>query len=147
MLDEWRAPVPHSWATGDDELGCHTRFRHERRDLEAPLSVYPGRGRRPKAPWHSVTEWRQCLDAEAWTYLTMRDGEKGLAIEMVKRRGQTRIERKLTRPEEWLVASRRPLSDDWTFEPHTSRDATERPITPSVSLDLVAHHHHLTVLR
>ena len=32
MLDAWRAQVPHSWVTGDDELGCHARFRHARRD-------------------------------------------------------------------------------------------------------------------
>jgi len=55
----------------------------------------------------------------------MRDGEKGLAIEMVTRRVQTRIERKRTGPDEWLVVTRRPLSDDWTFEPHASRDATD----------------------
>ena len=31
-LDEWGAQVPHSWVTGDDELGRHTRFRHELRE-------------------------------------------------------------------------------------------------------------------
>src|SRR6266851_9078074 len=68
MLDQWRAHVPHSWVTGDDELGRHTQFRQElrergeryvlgvpcnttMRDLEALLPEYPGRGRRPKAPW------------------------------------------------------------------------------------------------
>ncbi len=67
MLDLWGAQVPHGWVTGDDELGRHTRFRHElrergeryvlgvpctttMRDLEAPLPAYQGRGRRPKAP-------------------------------------------------------------------------------------------------
>jgi SRSO17 transposase len=29
MLDEWGDQVPHSWVTGDDELGRHTRFRHD----------------------------------------------------------------------------------------------------------------------
>jgi SRSO17 transposase len=70
MLDEWRDQVPHGWVTGDDELGRHTRFREalrergERyvlgvpcttmmRDLEAPLPVYQGRGRRPMALYHS----------------------------------------------------------------------------------------------
>ena len=48
--------------------------------------------------------------AEAWTHLTVRDGEKGpVDIEMVRRRVQTRIERKRTGPEEWLVVTRRPL--------------------------------------
>ena len=85
MLDAWGEQVPHGWVTGDDELGRHTQFRHElrergeryvlgvpctttMRDLEAPLPAYAGRGRRPKAPWQSVTAWRQslpgrCVDA------------------------------------------------------------------------------------
>jgi SRSO17 transposase len=144
MLEAWGEQVPHGWVTGDDELGRHTRFRQDLRergeryllgvpctttlrDLEAPLPEYSGRGRRPKAPWQSVTQWRQGLDADAWTYLTVRDGEKGpVAIEMVKRRVQTRIERKRTGPEEWLVVTRRPLTDDRTLEPRASRDATDQ---------------------
>jgi SRSO17 transposase len=144
MLDAWRELVPHGWVTGDDELGRHTWFRHELRergeryvlgvpctttirDLEAPLPTYQGRGRRPKAPWQSVTQWRQGLEAQAWTSLTVRDGEKGpVTIEIVKRRVQTRLERKRTGPEEWLVVTRRPLSDDRTLEPHASRDATDQ---------------------
>ena len=64
MLDRWGDQVPHGWVTGDDELGRHTGFRQElrkrgeryvlgvpctttMRDLEAPLPVYQGRGRRP----------------------------------------------------------------------------------------------------
>jgi hypothetical protein len=102
MLALWGEQVPHGWGTGDDELGRHTRFRgqlRERgeryvlgvpctttmRDLEAPLPEYAGRGRRPKAPWQSVTDWRQSLKPEVWTrLLTVRDGEKGpVEIEMV----------------------------------------------------------------
>jgi SRSO17 transposase len=144
MLDAWGDQVPHGWVTGDDELGRHTRFRHElrergeryvlgvpctptMRDLEAPLPAYAGRGRRPKAPWQSVTDWRQGLDADAWTHLTVRDGEKGpVEIEMVTRRVQTRIEHKRTGPEEWLVVTRRPLADDRTLEPTASPDATDQ---------------------
>ena len=56
----------------------------------------------------------------------MRDGEKGpVAIEMVKRRVQTRMERKRTGPEEWLVITRRPLTDERTLEARASRDATD----------------------
>jgi SRSO17 transposase len=144
MLDAWGEQVPHGWVTGDDELGRHTWFRGElrargeryvlgvpctttMRDLEAPGPAYQGRGRRPKAPWQSVTQWRQGLEAQAWTCLTVRDGEKGpVAIEMVKRRVQTRIERKRTGPEEWLVITRRPLTEDRTLEPRASRDATDQ---------------------
>jgi hypothetical protein len=97
------------------------------RDLEAPLPEYSGRGRRPKAPWQSVTAWRQCLPVDAWTRLTVRDGEKGpVAVEMVRRRVQTRIERTCTGPEEWLVVTRQPLSDDRTLGPRASRDATDQ---------------------
>jgi len=32
MLDQWREHVPPSWVTGDDELGRHTRFRHDLRE-------------------------------------------------------------------------------------------------------------------
>jgi hypothetical protein len=63
----WRDQVPHSWVTGDDELGRHTQFRGELRqrgeqyvlgvpctttvrDLEVPLPAYQGRGRPPKSP-------------------------------------------------------------------------------------------------
>ncbi len=78
MLDMWGDRVPHGWVTGDDEFGRHTRFRQElrergersvlgvpctttMRDLEAAPPEYQGHGRRPKAPWQSVTEWRQGL--------------------------------------------------------------------------------------
>ena len=144
MLDAWSEQVPHGWVTGDDELGRHTRFRHalrergERyvlgvpcntmiRDLEAPSPAYQGRGRRPKAPWQSVTDWRKSLNPKAWRQLTVRDGEKGpVGIEMVKHRVQTRRERKRTGPEEWLVVTRRPLADDRTVETRASRDATDQ---------------------
>jgi SRSO17 transposase len=144
MLDAWGDQVPHGWVTGDDELGRHTQFRHQlrergeryvlgvpctttMRDLEAPLPAYAGRGRRPKAPWQSVTNWRQSLPGNAWTHLTVRDGEKGpVEIELVRRRVQTRIARKRTGPAEWLVVTRRPLTDDRALEPRASRDATDQ---------------------
>ena len=73
-----------------------------------------------------MSAWRHALDPDGWTRLTVRDGEKGpVAIEMVTRRVQTRLERKRTGPEEWLVVTRRPLTDDSTSEGNSSRDATE----------------------
>jgi SRSO17 transposase len=143
MLDAWSAHVPHGWVTGDDELGRHTGFRQELRergeryvlgvpctttirDLEALPPAYHGRGRRLKTPWQSVTAWRKSLDPTAWRKFTVRDGEKGpVAIEIVKRRVQTRMERKRTGPAEWLVITRRPLADERTLEARASRDATD----------------------
>jgi len=144
MLDMWSDQVPHGWVTGDDELGRHTRWREalrergERyvlgvpctttmRDVEAPLPEYQGCGRRPKAPWQSVRAWRQSFGSHGWTRLTVRDGEKGpVGIEMVMRRVQTRLARKRTGPEEWLVVTRRPLSADRLVEGKASSDATEQ---------------------
>jgi SRSO17 transposase len=143
MLDQWYEQGPHGWVTGDDELGRHTWFRQALRErgeryvlgvpctttmraLEALPPAYPGRGRRSKAPWQSVAAWRQALDLRAWRRFTVRDGAKGpVAIEMVTRRVQTRMERKRTGPEEWLVITRRPLTDERTLEPRASRDATD----------------------
>jgi SRSO17 transposase len=143
MLDLWGTQVPHGWVTGDDELGRHTWFRRELRargecyvlgvpctttirDLEAPVPAYQGRGRPPKAPWQSVRAWRQSLTSDGWTGLTVRDGEKGpVGIEMVRRRVQTRLERKRTGPEEWLVVTRCPLADDRTLEGQASPEAPE----------------------
>ena len=104
MLDAWGGQVPHGWVTGDDELGRHTRFRHalrergERyvlgvpctttmRDLEARLPKYQGRGRRPKAPWQSVMEWRKLLPAEGWTQLAgpAKSEAKWLPVKLVDR--------------------------------------------------------------
>src|SRR3989475_6824129 len=155
MLDAWGEQVPHGWVTGDDALGRHTQFRQQlrerderyvlgvpchttMRDLEAPLPAYAGRGRPPKAPWQSVTQWRQALPGDAWTHLTVRAGEKGpVEIAMVRRRVQTRIERKRPGPEEWLVITRRPLTDDGTWEARASRDATDQD-------ERYRYHYHLT---
>jgi hypothetical protein len=74
-----------------------------------------------------VTVWRHALDPDAWAHLTVQDGEKGpVGIEMVTRRVQTRLERKRTGPEEWLVVTRCPLADGGTVEGHASPVASPR---------------------
>jgi hypothetical protein len=143
-LDAWGDQGPHGWVTGDEAFGRHARFRHElrergeryglgvpcttpMRDLEAPWPEYAGRGRRPKAPWPSVTAWRPSLPSHAWRRLTVRDGEKGPGeIEMVRRRVQTRVARKRTGPAAWVVVTRRPLSDNRTFGPQASPEAADQ---------------------
>ena len=47
---------------------------------------------------------------------------------MLKRRVQTRLERKRTGPPEWLVVARRPLADARTLEPQPSRDACDQDV-------------------
>jgi len=136
--------VPHGWVTGDDALGRHTGCRRQLRHrgaravrgvpwtttvraLEAPLPAYAGRGRRPKAPWQAVTEWRTSLPADVGPHGPGRDGETGpVASAMVKRRVQPRLERTRTGPEEWLVVTRRPLTAARLVEARASRDATDQ---------------------
>ncbi len=143
MLDAWGEQVPHGWVTGDDEVGRHTRFHGELRErgeryvlgvpgntavrnLEVPLPTYQGRGRRPKTPWQLARAWRTSLSCTGWIHVTVRDGEEGLVdMELVKRRVQTRLERKRTGPEEWLVVTRRPLSHARMVEEKSSLDATD----------------------
>src|SRR5262249_56185993 len=86
-----------------------------------------GRGRAAKAAWEAVTAWRHALEPDVWTPLTVREGEKGpVAIELVTRRVQTRLERKRTGPQEWLVVTRHPLADDSMLETQASREACEQ---------------------
>ncbi len=101
MLDEWGHQVLHGWVTGDDELGRYTRFRHDlrerdersvlgvpctttMRDLEAPLPAYQGRGRRPKAPWQSVTQWRQALSPTAGSTIAFKEPSLGELAQVIK---------------------------------------------------------------
>jgi hypothetical protein len=59
--------------------------------------------------------------------LTVRDGEKGpVEIELVTRRVQTRLERKRTGPQEWLVVTRRPLADADPLEARASQAAPDQ---------------------
>ena len=74
-----------------------------------------------------MSAWRRSLDPEVWTRLTVYDGEKGpVVIEMGKRRVQTRLERKRMGPEEWLVVTRRSLSDESVLEGKSSPNATDQ---------------------
>src|SRR5437870_9996877 len=99
----------------------------QRRRLRSPITMILNQVNMPQLLNLQVVLRRKWLDPTAWTRLTVRDGEKGpVEIEMVRRRVQTRIERKRTGPEEWLVVTRQPLSDDRTLGPRASRDATDQ---------------------
>jgi SRSO17 transposase len=116
--------LPHAWVAGDDEMGRPAWFRRrlaedgERyflavpsnttiRDLEEPVPAYGGHGRRPKAPFRGVGPWCAASPAGAWTKLTVRDGEKGpLEVELVARRVESKVDRRVVGFEETLVVIR-----------------------------------------
>ena len=118
------AALPHRWLAGDEEMGRPSWFRRrlatlgERyllavpsntflRELETEVPASSGRGRRPNRPWHSVAQWRQALDDNAWQRIDVRDGAKGpLVVEVVKRRVASRTHRRQPGEAETLVVIR-----------------------------------------
>jgi hypothetical protein len=68
------------------------------RDLEVEPPPYGGHGHRPKMPFRGVRAWCEALPIDAWTKLTVRDGEKGpLEVEVVARRVESKINRRAGR--------------------------------------------------
>ena len=93
MLDMWRDQVPHGWVTADDELGRHTQFPAGAiptgaqyvlgvpctttvGDLEVPLLRVSGLDDRRKPPGNRCVP-ATIAPSDAWTRLTVCDGEKG----------------------------------------------------------------------
>jgi SRSO17 transposase len=147
MLDQRGAVLPHGWVSGDDEMGRPAWFRrglNERkeryllavpsntsiRDLEAEPPSYGGKGRHPKAPFQPVRAWCEGLPAAAWTQLTVRAGEKGpLEVEIVKRRVESKVERRVVGFEELLVAVRYVDGDKMKYDYHLSNAAATTPVS------------------
>jgi len=133
MLEEHGSLLPHSWVTGDDEMGLPAWFRRELRqrgeqyllavpgnvsirDLEEEPPPYnPGHGRPPKVPFRQIQRWCQSLPIKEWRKVVVRDTEKGpLTVAIVTRRVVTMLEEKVG-DEELLVVVR------WTEEDGTLR--------------------------
>ena len=130
MLKECGGRLPHTWVTGDDEMGRPSSFRRELRDaneryllavpsnllirdIEVAPPEYSGHGRHPQVPFMRLDRWCQALPESAWTRIEVRDGEKGpLAIEAIKRRIQARTETGGTGPEELLFLTRGRQADN-----------------------------------
>ena len=147
MLAESGSLLPHSWITGDDEMGRPSGFCQELRalgqryllavpsnttirDLEAPAPEYSGRGPRRKSPFIRVDTWCAALPEDAWTKIEVRDGEKGpLVVEAVKRRVQARTERRGTGPEELLFVTRERQADNsFKLDYHLSNGDPDVPL-------------------
>lgn len=148
MLDEHGSVLPHSWLTGDDELGRSSWFRqelrqrHERyllavpsntkvRDLRAP-ELPPTPGKRPrKAPFQRVASWCAALPEEAWTEIDVRAGEKGpLVVQAVWTLVQARLEGKVSDVPESLVVFREKQGDGtWKHDYMLSNAWVATPLT------------------
>lgn len=146
LLDRRGPALPHGWVSGDDEMGRPAWFRRklaardERyllavpsnttiRDLEAEPPPYGGRGPHPKPPFQGVRAWCASLPAGAWTHLTVRDGEKGpLDVEIVVRRVESKVERRVVGFEEMLVVVRYEEGGKWKYDYHLSNAARSTPL-------------------
>lgn len=124
MLAAHGQVLPHSWITGDDEMGRPYWFRRrlkqleERymlavasntliRDLEVDPPAYSGRGRYPKRPWTRVDNWTKARTDNEWTQIDVRDGSKGpIIVEATKRRVVARTDKRQEGHEEVLVVIR-----------------------------------------
>ena len=124
LLDRHGDQLPHSWVTGDDELGRPADFRRELRDrneryllavpcnttirdLEISPPQYSGTGRPAKRRSWRVDRWIAERPDEEWRAIEVRDGEKGpLTVEALKRHVETGKRGRPTVAEEVLVVIR-----------------------------------------
>jgi SRSO17 transposase len=157
MLQRRGGTLPHGWVAGDDEMGRPAWFRQrladdkERyllavpsntsiRDLEEQPPPYGGHGRRPKAPFRGVHAWCATLPAGAWRKLTVRDGEKGpLEIEIVARRVESKIDRRIVGFEETLVVVRYTDGGVLKHDYHLSNAAPDTPLAEFARVAKAAH--------
>jgi SRSO17 transposase len=156
MLRGRGGALPHGWVAGDDEMGRPAWFRKrlaldgERyflavpanttvRDLEEP-PPYGGHGRRPKAPFRGVRAWCAALPAGAWTKLTVRDGEKGpLEVEIVARRVESKVDRRVVGFEEMLVVVRFVDGGVLKHDYHLSNAAPGTPLAEFARVAKASH--------
>lgn len=124
LLDRHGQTLPHSWITGDDELGRSSDFRlelqarNERyllavpsntlvREAHAALPEWCGNGRPSKVPHCRADAWLKEQPRSAWTQIEVRDGEKGpLQVEGIKCRVITGKRGRRPDREETLVVIR-----------------------------------------
>jgi SRSO17 transposase len=157
MLKRRGAALPHGWVAGDDEMGRPAWFRKrladdkERyllavpsntsiRDLEADPPPYGGHGRRPKAPFGGVRAWCEALPGGAWTKLTVRDGEKGpLEVEVVARRVESKVDRRVVGFEETLVVVRFEDGGAVKHDYYLSNAARDTPLSEFARVVKAAH--------
>jgi SRSO17 transposase len=157
MLARRGPSLPHGWVAGDDEMGRPAWFRRrlaaedERyllavpsnttvRDLEAEPPPYGGHGRRPRVPFRGVRAWGQGLPAEAWTKVTVRDGEKGpLEVEIVARRVESKVDRRAAGFEETLVVVRFVDGGAVKHDYYLSNAARDTPLVEFARVVKAAH--------
>src|SRR5262245_3879287 len=145
MLDQRGAQLPHTWVSGDDEMGRCAWFRQQLRQrgerylLAVPSNTlvrdlvaeppYPGQGRRKRGPFVRADEWCRALAQDAWRTVEVRDGEKGpLLTEVAWTLVQARTEGKVSLAAESLLVFRERQSDGtWKHDYLLSNEIASDP--------------------
>ena len=150
MLDAHGRNLPHAWITGDDEMGRVKSFREALRnrgehyllavpfnttirDLESPRpeATHSGAGAQPKGKFESVKHWAERFQEQAWSEVTLRDGEKGpLKLKMLKCRVVARTEKQCVSTEEELLVVTRRLEENgsWKHDYFLSNAPAQTPL-------------------
>jgi len=149
--------LPHRRVAGDDEMGRPVWFRNQLaadgrqymlavpsntsiRDLEAEPPPYSGHGRRPKVAFRSVRAWCDASPPAAWKKLTVRDGEKGpLAVEILARRVESKVDRRVVGFEETLVVIRYTDGGVLKHDYYLSNALRETPLSEFARVAKAAH--------
>jgi len=158
MLAEQGKLLPHSWISGDDEMGRSSKFRsdlralNERYLLAIPSNTrirdpngepppYCGHGRHPQPPTMCVDKWCAALPEESWKTIDVRDGEKGpLTVKIVAAQMLVKPSGSKVTTEEMLVIIRR--SDDDGAVIHDYYFSNADPKTPLAEFARVAKGEH-----
>jgi SRSO17 transposase len=158
LLDEYGDVLPHSWVTGDDEMGRCTWFRQELRergeryllavpsntlvrDLAAPDPPYCGRGKRPQTPFVRAERWCSALPESRWETVEVRDGEKGpLVVQGVWTLVQTKSEAKVSDVVELLVVFRERQGDGTYKHDYLLCNALINEVVPTLARVYKAEH-------
>ena len=124
LLDRHGEKLPHSWVTGDDELGRPAGFRRKLRErnerylLAVPCNtkvrdlgiVEPetfGDSASKVHPSQRVDRWVADRNNDEWTQIEVRDGEKGpIIVDAIKRPVETGWQKYSTLANEVLVVIR-----------------------------------------
>ena len=157
MLKRRGTALPHGWVAGDDEMGRPVWFRKQLaadkeryllavpsnssiRDLGAEPPPYGGHGRHPKVAFRGVRAWCEALPARAWTRLKVRDGERGpLEVEIVARRVESKVDRRVVGFEETLVVVRYEDSGVLKHDFYLSNAARDTPLVEFARVTKAAH--------
>ena len=110
------------------------------RDLRGPPPPYGGHGRRPKAPFRGVQAWCAALPAEAWRDSRCGTARKGpLEVEVVARRVESKVDRRVVGFEETLVVVRDTDGGVLKHDYHLSNAARGTPLAEFARVAKAAH--------